>query len=110
MTQHESNLETCSKPVNIGTYTVIASRSTKSAASFFNLSNREAQALKLLSTGATSISVAKEMNVSSHTVDTFKRRLFEKLGVKNMTSATALIVAFYAGAEISPCRSDTLVD
>lgn len=47
------------------------------------LTRREKQIIKLLAEGKTSIKIAEELSVSSLTVDTHRRNLMQKFGVKN---------------------------
>ncbi|HTI89233.1 MAG TPA: response regulator transcription factor [Puia sp.] len=47
------------------------------------LTRREKQIIRLLAEGKTSIRIAGELSLSNHTVDTHRRNLMQKLGVKN---------------------------
>jgi DNA-binding NarL/FixJ family response regulator len=47
------------------------------------LTRREKQVIKLLAEGKTSIKIAEELSVSSLTIDTHRRNLMQKFGVKN---------------------------
>jgi DNA-binding NarL/FixJ family response regulator len=47
------------------------------------LTRREKQIIKLLAEGKTSIKIAEELSVSSLTIDTHRRNLMQKFGVKN---------------------------
>ena len=47
------------------------------------LTRREKQIIKLLAEGKTSIRIAGELSVSAHTIDTHRRNLMQKFGVKN---------------------------
>ena len=91
---------TCKKPFHMGKFTTISRRSSKAAGRFLGLSPRETEALKIMGTGATLKEIAAQMNVTERTVETFKRRIFSKLGVKSSVTAVALLAAFCAGAEM----------
>ncbi len=47
------------------------------------LSEREEEVFKLMIKGKSNIEIAKNLLISSSTVSTFKRRIFEKKGFKN---------------------------
>lgn len=47
------------------------------------LTRREKQIIKLLADGKTSVRIAEELSVSSLTIDTHRRNLMQKFGVKN---------------------------
>lgn len=47
------------------------------------VTRRERQIIKLLAEGKTSVKIAEELSVSSLTVDTHRRNLMQKFGVKN---------------------------
>lgn len=47
------------------------------------LTRREKQIIKMLADGKTSVRIAEELSVSSLTVDTHRRNLMQKFGVKN---------------------------
>lgn len=49
------------------------------------LSDRELEAFRLIGEGLETVAVAERMHVSPKTVDTFRARIKEKLGLKNMT-------------------------
>ncbi|MEM9359536.1 MAG: LuxR family transcriptional regulator [Pseudomonadota bacterium] len=57
------------------------------------LSPREHQTMKLVARGMKLPDIAKKMNVTSSTVDTNMRRIYEKLGVNNRVSATLRCLA-----------------
>ncbi|WP_084397673.1 LuxR C-terminal-related transcriptional regulator [Henriciella aquimarina] len=63
----------------------------------FGLSAREIQTLTLILEEIPLREIATRMEVSMHTVDTFKRRLFEKLGVTTLAGAAAVATAHLAG-------------
>jgi DNA-binding NarL/FixJ family response regulator len=48
-----------------------------------HLTKLEHTVLKGMLTGSTSKQMAAELNLSSHTVDTYRRKVLKKLGVKN---------------------------
>ena len=47
------------------------------------LSNRELQLLMILSSGKTLVEAAKLLNLSPHTLSVYRRRILDKLGLKN---------------------------
>jgi len=60
------------------------------AGRFFGLSPRETQAVSLFALGATSRQVQRAMDITDNTLNTFKRRILAKMGVKTVMAATAL--------------------
>jgi two-component system, NarL family, response regulator NreC len=48
------------------------------------LSQREREILKLVADGKTSREIAERLSISSKTVDTYRSRLMNKIGVKNL--------------------------
>jgi DNA-binding NarL/FixJ family response regulator len=50
-----------------------------------SLSNRELEAFQLIGEGMTTESIAEKMHVSPKTVETFRARIKEKLGIGNLT-------------------------
>ena len=66
----------------------------------FGLSPREWQTLNLIATGNTSGEIAEALNVQRSTVDTFKKRIFEKLEVNSATEASSLAIAILSGVNI----------
>lgn len=64
------------------------------------LSPREKQILLLTAQGEGVKSIARTLEISVHTVDTFRRRIYQKLGVSNAASAAAITIALCLGAEI----------
>lgn len=72
----------------------------------FGLSLREWQTLKLIADGYTSAEIASALNVQRSTVDTFKKRIFEKLEVNSAAQASSLAIAILSGADIRQ-RSST---
>ncbi len=53
-----------------------------------NLSDREKEVAKLLCKGLTSQEIAEILFISKHTVDTHRRRILEKLGIKSTAELT----------------------
>ncbi|GAB5457296.1 MAG: hypothetical protein Hens3KO_03260 [Henriciella sp.] len=86
--------------VSLGGYYYTKTRTRKQLSEHFGLSTRETEAVSLLSQGNSIASTAKAMNVSKNTIETYRRRIFRKLGVKSAVNAASLVTAFYAGAEI----------
>ena len=66
----------------------------------FGLSPREWQTLYLIAAGNTSGEIAELLNVQRSTVDTFKKRIFEKLEVNSATEASSLAIAILSGVDI----------
>lgn len=54
-----------------------------------SLSNRERATLKLIAKGMTMKSIAKDMHLSHHTIEDYKKSLFLKLGCKNQVELAA---------------------
>lgn len=52
-----------------------------------HLSPRERQILGWIARGKSNAAIARQLTVSPHTVDTLVRRIFEKMGVKDRTTA-----------------------
>jgi RNA polymerase sigma factor (sigma-70 family) len=48
------------------------------------LSQREREILKLVAEGKTSQEIAERLSISPKTVDTYRSRLMQKMGVKNL--------------------------
>jgi len=63
---------------------------TESKDELQDLSSRELEVLNLLSHGYLCKEIAKELLISSHTVDTYLRRIYEKLHVHSRSQAAAL--------------------
>jgi PAS domain S-box-containing protein len=55
-----------------------------------NLTKREKQVLKFISKGLTNKDIAKKLNISYHTIDSYRKKLLHKLHLKN----TAALVRF----------------
>lgn len=66
----------------------------------FGLSPREWQTLNLIAAGNTTGEIAEALNVQRSTVDTFKKRIFEKLEVNSATEASSLAIAILSGVNI----------
>ena len=66
----------------------------------FGLSPREWQTLNLIAAGNTTGEIAEALNVQRSTVDTFKKRIFEKLEVNSAAEASSLAIAILSGADI----------
>jgi len=86
--------------LEIGYYAIVFKKQRLSLSEAFELSPRESQALLLFIRGMTGPQISARMNISANTLSTFRRRIFAKLGVKNMTGAVALAVACLSGARI----------
>lgn len=56
------------------------------------LSNRERQVLRLISLGLTHYQAARRLSISSHTVDTYVKRIRSKLGLGNKAELTRAAV------------------
>jgi DNA-binding CsgD family transcriptional regulator len=61
------------------------------------LSKREKEVLYGLVKGKTNSSIAREMNLSPHTVDTYLRRIREKTGISNRAKLILLGAFFENG-------------
>jgi DNA-binding CsgD family transcriptional regulator len=59
------------------------------------LSVREAQTLRYIAEGCTCQQVAHRMGVTTHTVDTYLRRIKAKFGVGNKAELTRLAIALH---------------
>ena len=71
-----------------------------STPSKFGLSLREREVLCQLACGDGVNEIAKRMGVTANTVNTFKVRLFQKLGIKRSAEAAAIMMAILTGAEL----------
>ena len=56
------------------------------------LSKREEEVLELLARGFLCKEISAELGISTHTVDTYRRRIYEKLHVRSRAQAAALYV------------------
>ena len=59
---------------------------------FESLSAREREVLQLTVTGSTSAAIAGKLNLSPKTVDTYRSRVMEKLGVQNLPELVRLAI------------------
>lgn len=64
------------------------------------LTSREQEILLLTAQGESVKSIARQLEISVHTVDTYRRRIYQKLGVTNAASAAALTLALCLGAKV----------
>ena len=62
---------------------IISRPSTNDLEGLPQLTRREKQVIRLLAEGKTSVKIADELSVSSLTIDTHRRNLMQKFGVKN---------------------------
>ena len=60
-----------------------------------SLSDREREILQLLSQGLSSREISQNLFISSHTVDTHRRNMIKKTGVRN----TVELVHLYRGSQ-----------
>ena len=63
----------------------VVGRKTEERSELDSLSDRELEAFQLLGEGMTTESIAEKMHVSPKTVETFRCRIKEKLGISNLT-------------------------
>ena len=63
----------------------VVGRKTEERSGIDSLSDRELEAFQLLGEGMTTESIAEKMHVSPKTVETFRCRIKEKLGISNLT-------------------------
>jgi DNA-binding CsgD family transcriptional regulator len=94
------------KPLKIGQFCMEPERQLQNGD--LGLSLRELEVLQLLAQGNTSKHIARSLNLSSHTVDTYLRRIYVKLGVHTSTAAVAIAIAFQSGLALSrlPARAE----
>lgn len=59
---------------------------------FESLSAREREVLQLMVTGETSAMIARKLNLSPKTVETYRSRVMEKLGVQNLPELVRLAI------------------
>ncbi len=59
---------------------------------FESLSAREREVLQLTVAGATSAAIAEKLNLSPKTVDTYRSRVMEKLGVQNLPELVRMAI------------------
>jgi len=62
---------------------VIPKYSLKDSGGFHNLTTRERQVLKLIAEGFSTKIIADKLEISINTVETYRRRMLEKLDAKN---------------------------
>lgn len=84
----------------IGKYSVRLYPSIYNDPSRMGLSKRELEALYHLAKGNSKSEVSLLMGVSENTIDTFKRRIFEKLGVKSVVQAAVIAIAIACGGDV----------
>lgn len=63
---------------------------TRTSAATSVLSGREREVLRLVSSGATNVEIARELFLSPHTIKQHTRSLYKKLGVRNRTEAAQI--------------------
>jgi DNA-binding NarL/FixJ family response regulator len=63
----------------------VVGRKTEERSGIDSLSDRELEAFQFLGEGMTTESIAEKMHVSPKTVETFRSRIKEKLGISNLT-------------------------
>jgi DNA-binding CsgD family transcriptional regulator len=96
-----------SATVKVGNFLITVPTSACRTEGEFALSHREKQALFLFSLGLCTRDVAKELGISVSTVDTYRRRIFQKLGTKTMVEAATVATAAALGARMVNCSSNT---
>jgi len=89
------------QPFQLGHYTVHFSVDLGSKCNKFGLSPREKQALFYLAIGHTGREACEIMGISIGTMDTYKKRIFQKLGVNTVAEAVALNIAHLSGAPVT---------
>lgn len=87
--------------ITIGYFNVEVWPSKYSDPNNLPLSRRELEALYFFSSGLSGLQVADRMSVSPHTVDTYKRRFFEKLGVDSIVQASSIDIAVACGGSVT---------
>ncbi len=92
--------------VRAGKYKIKLNQNDKSS---MGLSSRESQILGLLVRGYSLKRIAHDMDISPHTADTYKRRLYGKLGVSSAACAIVIAVAHYTGALIESVDTENRV-
>jgi DNA-binding NarL/FixJ family response regulator len=63
----------------------VVGRKPEDRSAIDRLSDRELEAFGLLGEGLTTESIAEKMHISPKTVETFRARIKEKLGISNLT-------------------------
>lgn len=84
----------------IGNYEITMGRQRAVREFDLGLSVRENQALNLFAQGYCSQGAANEMGVRKNTMDTFRRRILEKLGVHTTAEAITIATACWCNAEM----------
>jgi DNA-binding CsgD family transcriptional regulator len=69
---------------------------------FAQLSGRERQVVELIAMGRTHQQIARALNLSPHTVDTYAKRVRAKVGLGNKADLTRMAVLFRLRS--CPCR------
>lgn len=64
---------------------------------FEQLSNREIEIAKLYVNGYGNVEISAELNIKSTTVSTYKKRIYEKLGIKNLSQLYQLFNIYAKG-------------
>ena len=101
MTKLDRGVPVEASHMRIGEYLVKVYPTYYNDPSKLPLSMRELDVLYWFSAGLRGPAVAKKIGVSPHTVDTYKRRVFEKLGVGTIAQASALAMAIATGADVT---------
>ena len=86
--------------VTIGNYQIKVFKSRDFSVGGLSLSYRERQLLRELSLGKPLKLICEEMGIAVNTANTFKSRIFSKLGVSNQAAASALAAAYITGAKL----------
>ncbi|MFH8803872.1 helix-turn-helix transcriptional regulator [Streptomyces sp. NPDC017936] len=68
------------------------------------LSDRERQVLSYLAEGYTYLSIARKLDLSPHTVDTYLRRIRGKTGITNRAHLMILALQVSRGAGLDPLQ------
>ena len=82
----------CINKVMAGQIVVSADVRERIAESITNLTPRELQTVHLISDGLTNTDMAKQLNLSAKTVETYRSRVMGKLGVSDITGLVRLAV------------------
>lgn len=61
---------------------------------FENLSERELQVMMMITQGLKAMQIAQKLNINSKTVNTYRYRIFQKLGVKSDVELTHLAIRY----------------
>lgn len=57
-----------------------------------NLTKRETQIMSLMEKGLLNKEIAKELNISKRTIETYVRKIYVKIGAKNRSNAVSIFV------------------